>query len=118
LKQLDLFEKTERIKKSETKYKYLDWVNIDYGKLAGLADEDHATYYHFPFLLISCKCNKDIRVYYRPDKPKVEDYYHRGLRTVSHLMEKTEYNVFHCPYCGRALYIANGKIILIEVVNG
>jgi hypothetical protein len=33
-------------------------------------------------------------------------------------MEKPEYEIYHCPKCGRRMYLANGKIILIEVVNG
>jgi hypothetical protein len=116
LKQLDLFEKTIKSPVIPDKYKYHDWTNIDHGKLRGLANKDKMQYHHFPYLIVNCKCNKDIKVYYRPNKPKLGNMSDYHTKTVSHLMEKTYYEIFYCPYCGRKLYIADGKIILIEVM--
>lgn len=117
MKQLDLFEKSKKIKEPETKYKYHDWDKIDHGSLRGLRDDDQAQYYHFPYLISNCKCGQDIRVYYRPEKPELGDYYHHHMVTVGSYVKEIKYDTYYCPKCGRKLYIANGKIMLIEVIR-
>ena len=82
MKQLDLFEKSKIIKKPKTKYKHHDWTNVKPGNLRGLANDDQKQYYHFPSLVINCKCAKDVKVYYRPKKPELE-YYSRPMMPVN-----------------------------------
>jgi hypothetical protein len=113
MKQLDLFEKRARSPVIPDKYKYHSRPKQCHGNLVGLANDNHMQYYHFPSLMSICQCGQDLKVYYRPDKPKLGTEYGRFT-----LMEKPEYEIYHCPKCGRRMYLANGKIILIEVVNG
>ncbi len=115
MKQLDLFEKSKIIKEPDTKYKYHDWDKIDHGSLRGLKNDDQMQYYHFPYLISNCKCGQDVRVYYRPKKPELGIEY--GFHMTTALKEDVEYDVYYCPKCGRKLYIANGKIMLIEVIR-
>ena len=117
MKQLDLFEKTTKSPVIPDKYKYHDWDKIDHGSLSGLKNDDQMQYYHFPYMISNCKCGQDIRIYYRPKKPELGNY-HRNMGTVSPYMERSvEYDFYYCPKCGRKLYIANGKILLIEVIR-
>lgn len=118
MKQLDLFEKGARSPVIPDKYKHRRDLNPNHGSLKGLRDDDQMQYYHFPYLISNCKCGQDIRVYYRPKKPELGDYYHRHMVTVSpYMKEDIEYDIYFCPKCGRKLYIANGKIMLIEVIR-
>jgi len=66
-----------------------------------------------------CNCGQELKVYYRPKKPELGNYsyYHRHMGSHHLMMEDIEYEIYHCTKCGRKLYLANGKIILIEVVN-
>jgi len=116
LKQLDLFEKSKIIKEPDTKYKYRSRPHYDHGSLRGLRDDDQMQYYHFPFLISNCKCGQDIRVYYRPEKPELGDYYHQHM-TIESMKKEIKYDTYYCPKCGRKLYIGNGKIMLIEVIR-
>jgi len=119
LKQLDLFEKPTRSPVIPDKYKHHSRPKQCHGNLRGLRDDDQMQYYHFPYLMGICSCGQELKVYYRPKKPKLGNYYNRHMVTVSTYMEEeVEYDIYYCTKCGRKLYLANGKIILIEVVNG
>ena len=119
MKQLDLFEKTARSPVIPDKYKYRSRPHQCHGNLRGLRNDDQMQYYHFPYLISNCKCGQDIRVYYRPKKPELGDYYHLQTRVTgsSYMKEEIEYDIYYCPKCGRKLYIGNGKIMLIEVIR-
>ncbi len=117
MKQLDLFRKSKKTKEPETKYKYRSRPHHNHGSLEGLKNDDQMQYYHFPYIISNCQCGQDIRVYYRPEKPELGDYYHH-LTTVSpYVSKEIKYDTYYCPKCGRKLYIGNGKIMLIEVIR-
>ena len=118
MKQLDLFEKSARSPVIPDKYKHRHDLNPNHGSLKGLRDDDQMQYYHFPYLVSICQCGQELKVYYRPNKPKLGTEYGRYTTTVSpNMVEDIEYEIYHCPKCGRRMYLANGKIISIEVVN-
>ncbi len=117
MKQLDLFEKRASSPVIPDKYKHHSRPKQCHGNLSGLRNDEQMQYYHFPYMINNCKCGQDIRVYYRPEKPELGDYYHH-LTTVSpYVSTEIKYDTYYCPKCGRKLYIGNGKIMLIEVIR-